>query len=1565
MEQFGKYQLVRLLGTGGMAEVFLARSSVAQGLAKLLVIKKIHPAFARSKHFVTMFVDEAKIALGLNHPNIVQVFDFGHVGQTYFLAMEHVEGMDLLRLLQEGAKVGKRVPYGLCAYIAQQVAKGLDYAHRKTDEYSEPLGIVHRDISPQNIIVSWDGGVKIVDFGIARARDVHEEEGVVKGKFAYMSPEQARGEPVDHRSDVFSAGIVLFELACARPLFTGKGKEVLELVKSGQIPRPREHDPELPRSLEDIILRALAFHRDDRFATARDLQNALGRFQQRWAAETDDLFDSGTLAQFVASIVTRERPVRVPAATLPPGAGSPGAAAAAAEASAAAAGAPLAAGSVHPPGPRTSGDTPAPGLAIAATPSADTTPGREPRTDPALRPQQPISMSSTPHGARRTPALGVPVSTPGSLTPIPPDSAVTPAGKRSAADIGVGPGGDTPPPGMHEVRERKHVLVLEGELTGLPSLRRRVGEARAAQTVAEFFRIAEHIAYKHEAHAHRISDPGGSGFAYVIGLPVAGEDDPSRAVRLALALVDALDGIGRDVEPELRLSVGIQRGVAIVHRHGAAWAYELASETTAIAGRLAREAQGGEVLVGGGVYRVARAEWNFEELSTIDLPDTTNDDSTPGGRDDGDADAAPRKARIYRLRGPKEREQRLRERGDGGTILGRELELKALRDAYRDALARREKRYVIIAADAGVGKRSLVSAFLATIPAGEATVLRAAARAVTSDSPYSIVADLARDMLGLAEGAEPREVQRRLQMAASMLYPDEEVSREVKGVLQMVGMLLGVKVPGAAVGEIDAEERRHRMLQALKRIEERLSQDKPLVIVTEDVHWSDPASWEVFSELIAMKTPQPIFGIATARPDERILQAASATGATLLMLGELPVVERENMVLRRFAPGEDAGELAHAIVAKAGGNPFFINEVVESLLERGILAEVSGTDSGVASGGVRLPQLRWVKRDAPVQVPASVELLVATRLDRLPAGEKETLTRAAVLGRAFSTADLEALYGRAAQVELDALARRQLLDIDISVAGGWLFRNEMTQQVAYDLLPIDERAALHRKAAARLSGSPGYRPGQDDARLARHLELAGETHTAARRYLSAATHALDVRGSSEAWGHLTRALKLLPRTAHEERYSAYAEREGILRTQARRPQQLREIHHMRREAEAMNDAARLAQALTRLAQLYLDVGRAPAARRTLGPALDAARKAGSRLAEAGVMRLQASLARSIGQNGEALELTSKALTLCGDDRAGLLERGQVLSIRGTTLWNMSRLREAIEAYAEALVIYRKLKVPRQEARALNNMGIVFAALGEFEEALTHYKRALKIDTELGDRVGIGLKLGNIGQAYLEVGSLGKAEQYLTKALMMARETKDPVSGTDATITLGQVMLRRGEPARARQLFERGLELASKNRNRYQEIRALCYLPLAQLRAGDPPEGALDLARSAVKLAKAAPMPVGVIYGLAVEALALSALGRVAEAADRAADGVIALETMENAEGADEILFIHARLAKAAGRATEARASLKRAHTEVQSKARRLRDPTLRMSYMASEPARDIVAEHAAEAGHLR
>jgi predicted ATPase len=1422
VESFGKYQLVKRLGAGGMAEVYVARSAVAQGLAKQLVIKKIHPAFARSKHFVKMFIDEAKIALSLNHPSVVQVFDFGHVGQTFFLAMEYVEGVDLLRLMQEGAKLGRRVPYGLSAYIVQQTCRGLDYAHRKPDEYGEELGIVHRDVSPQNVLISWDGAVKLTDFGIARARDVQEEEGVVKGKFAYMSPEQARGLAVDRRSDIYSAGIVLFELACARPLFSGKGKEVLDAVRAGAIPRPRDCDPELPPALEEIILRALAYHADDRFQTARDLQQALGRFQVTHAQQRGEIYDSGSLAQFVAQVVPRERRARSITDSVPP----------------------------------------------APRPAAP---------DPQATPVQ-----------RRHASL------PGTPAPVAPSAQLTPG-------LGVGP--------VAETRERKQVLVVEGELRG---------QHRDSRAVADFLRVADDIAYKHDATRHRGSPEG---FSYIVGLPVSGEDDPTRAVRLALALVDALDAIGHEVEPELRLAVGVQRGVALVTRKGGqSWAYEVPDETTAFARRLAREAQGGEVLVGGAIYRVARGEWNFEELATLTLEEA----------------AGP--AKVFRLRGPKEREQRMRERA--GTIpelVGRELELKALKDAYRDVCANRRKHHVVVLGEEGVGKRSLVGAFLRGLPAGEAMVLRAACRAATADTPFSIVADLARDLLGLAEGAEPREVLRRLTATATMVYPEGADGGEIEAAVATMARLLGVVREDDPA---DADERRARIARVLRRIQERLANEQPLVVVVEDVHWADSQSWDVFLEIIDEPTPRPVLGIATARPDERILQAATETRSTqLLVVDELGAEERTRLVASRFADGEDVAALAHEITAVAGGNPFFIREVLDSLEERGILAERGG-------------KLTWVRRDAPVAVPTSVEALVATRLERLPPSEKETLSRAAVFGREFTAAALAALVGRNVDDDLLALVRRVLVERRGATLA---FRNDVTLRVAYDLIPKDVRQELHRRAAQLLAGGPGYRAGQDDAVVAGHLERAGDLDAAAQRYLAAANHARDVRGNVEAFRHLTRAIAILPADAHRARLAARAEREAILRTWGQRARQLRELGRMRREAEALADPAKIADTLTRLGLLYVDVGKVDAARRVLAPALDAARASGESRLEAEVVRVQALCARAAGAHAEALELTDRALALCGDAREALPERAQILNNKGVLLWYLSRLREAIEAHAEALVIYRKLRVPRQEARALNNIGIVFSALGEFEEALANYKRALKIDQDLGDRAQIALKLANIGQVYVDCGDTERAEQYLKKALSIADLLRDATTSADASITLGQAYLKRGEILRARKVLERGLSLALSLADRYQEIRGRIYLALARLECGEDPERAAAEARAAAELARSAPMPVGEIYGLAVEGLALAKLGRPIDAADRAAAAVRRLDATRAMEGADEILFIHARLARAAGRPDEAAASLRRAHDEVVAKARRIKDPALRALYVAAPPVRDILA----------
>ncbi|HTM20081.1 MAG TPA: tetratricopeptide repeat protein, partial [Kofleriaceae bacterium] len=465
---------------------------------------------------------------------------------------------------------------------------------------------------------------------------------------------------------------------------------------------------------------------------------------------------------------------------------------------------------------------------------------------------------------------------------------------------------------------------------------------------------------------------------------------------------------------------------------------------------------------------------------------------------------------------------------------------------------------------------------------------------------------------------------------------------------------------------------------------------------------------------------------------------------------------------------------------------------------------------------------------------------------------------------------------------------------------------------------------------------------------------------AADHYLRAAGHAVEVGGSADAFRLLTRARKLLPADDRERRFQARRQREEILGRMARRGEQLREIHNMRKDAEALADDGKLALAHCRLAQFYIDVGKAPAASRAVGPALEHARAAGDKLAEADALRLRAAIARLVGNNEESLALSEEALALCGDDRDGLLERATILNNRGTTLWNMGRLVQASEAYAEALVIYRALRLPRQEARALNNMGIIFASLGEFEEALAHYKSSLKIDQELGDRASIALKLSNIGQAYGELGDLDRGERYLQRALKIAEQTEESTSVVDVAISLGQLYLQAGRPRDGLALLDRGLQLATEFRDRYQEIRALEYIALGQLDAGDPAEGALELARSATELARKSTMTVGEVYGLCIQGLALGKLGRAAEGLALTTQAVALLEHHRETEGAEHIQFMHARLCLLAGRTVDATSALRAAWTEVQSKASRLRDAELRDIYLRSR----VPAEIAAERGRL-
>jgi eukaryotic-like serine/threonine-protein kinase len=322
-DSFGRYELVSRLGYGGMAETWRAKLLGAAGVTKPVLIKKILAAYADNEAFISMFITEARISATLSHGNIAQVYDFGKVGDEYFLAMEYVDGKQLDRIVKRAQRFGLfALPPQLATFIALEMCRGLHYAHTRKDENGKPLGLVHRDIAPDNVLLSYEGQVKIVDFGIAKAkasalRSMTTAPGVVKGKYLFFSPEQARGEQVDARTDVWATGIVLYELLSGRLPAEGPEHAVIPRLINGEFPRPSDLRPDLPAELDDITMRALALRRGERFQSSHEFGEALAGFlYSSWPR-----FSTMSLSYFVQELFREDltsegRGVNVPDAFL-------------------------------------------------------------------------------------------------------------------------------------------------------------------------------------------------------------------------------------------------------------------------------------------------------------------------------------------------------------------------------------------------------------------------------------------------------------------------------------------------------------------------------------------------------------------------------------------------------------------------------------------------------------------------------------------------------------------------------------------------------------------------------------------------------------------------------------------------------------------------------------------------------------------------------------------------------------------------------------------------------------------------------------------------------------------------------------------------------------------------------------------------------------------------------------------------------------------------------------------------------------------------------------------------
>lgn len=285
---FGPYDIVGRLAMGGMAEILLAKEPISDGQSRFVVIKRVLPQLEGEASFIAMFEQEARIGARLNHPNLCHIYDFGQISGQHYIAMEWVNGVSFGKFIRHARDKAGGVPVAVACRVVSTVAEALHYAHHANGDDGQPLGLVHRDVSPHNVMIGFEGGIKLLDFGIAKARTAvqHTQAGVVKGKFSYMSPEQIQGTRIDHRSDIFALGIVLYEAITMRPLYLRETEPAIMLaITQEPVPRLSDVVPMIPAGLDAIVSRALAKDPADRFQTAAEMAQALEQYlasQQEW-----------------------------------------------------------------------------------------------------------------------------------------------------------------------------------------------------------------------------------------------------------------------------------------------------------------------------------------------------------------------------------------------------------------------------------------------------------------------------------------------------------------------------------------------------------------------------------------------------------------------------------------------------------------------------------------------------------------------------------------------------------------------------------------------------------------------------------------------------------------------------------------------------------------------------------------------------------------------------------------------------------------------------------------------------------------------------------------------------------------------------------------------------------------------------------------------------------------------------------------------------------------------------------------------------------------------------------
>ncbi len=1396
--QIAQFEIVRRLGMGGMAEVFLAKKRGAEGTFKVVVVKRILPGFTTSRRFRSMFIDEAQLATRLNHPNVVQVYEFSNEGdEGHILAMEYVEGCDLGHLMSAAKSKGTRIPPWVAAWVIAEAAKGLHYAHEKRDEGGAPLDIVHRDVSPQNVLLSFEGVVKIADFGIASARLVDEEEGVLKGKFGYMSPEQARAEKVDRRSDLYSLGVILWECLTGRPLHGGLGGEaLLDIVRSGKIEPPSTYVRDIPDELETIVLKLLAPKADDRFATGRDVAAAIARAM----LVKQVLVDASALESSIAQLVPREAPI---------------------------------AGMM---------DAEAPADAHHRTQAA--APNALSQSDAERR------KSDRPEGPKSSPPSG------GSRRP--------------------------------EAREVRHVAIvtlrLEPGGDAAQSQERRRALARALERSRS---MLGDMAYKRGMRWVWTSDFEARAIAGLGPKPAKAASD---AAWLAVETHEAIDAIKEDLPSPIGASLSIVRGIASGSRdpEGNLVRYVLHDPVTYLADVLARATPVGTTWVAGGVYRLVRRDFRWGDAPTLDLARGDVEVEIPN---------LPPTMRIYALERSLSREEKAAEQSNAhNDLVGRDAEKAELHAAYHAAVNGRGRvtsRAVI--GELGIGKTALVATFLEELPPN-ARLVRTECTPVRMEVPYNAIADLVRDAIG-ATGDETYEDMAALIARAGGGAASGDASNPMVARLAEIASNQHHREPLAE--DEDAHYRKKLLVSGARHLVAAIALEQPLVLVIEGLQWADKPSLDLLTELLKTPDPLPVLVVLVTRPDDRALPLLE--NKVKIELQGLSSEEQIRLVEQRLSVREGARQVCAELMPRVGGNPFYLLEMIDALLERGVL-EIR-EDALVRPGGADLDAMG---------LPSTLEQLLADRIQELPGSERVIVDWLAIAGGPLGLADLATLNTksslRASEDAIMRLMARGLCDRKGDVLD---FRHPLTRDVAYSALDATTRARMHRALGEHLADTSLAR-GVSAAIVARHLVKGDAQARAADFYLEAANAARSAYQTQLAVRYYLRAIQHVPE-GDPRKLATHDALESIFRVLGRRQERVRHLEALRKTARIVATPRAACLALLRTARWDFDEGHLSHGLPVAKKAAELAHATANPIFEIEAELLVSELSRESGDVQSALAASDRALAACNpkvNPTVPARMRAEVLRTRGVLLRRVGRVREAVDAYVEAIAVFKKGGQRRQEARAKNALAYAMFVQGRYEDAIALALESIRIDLSIGGRFQLAKTLTNIGHSYARLGDMPRALAYLKRAREAHERYGDQDGRADTLLVSAEVLLELGDVEAAEAFLREAGQLTKHTGNAYDITHAAVVgAALARYRRDAPM--AIHNALSARRSAEPQALVAYHFYAFAVEAAARVDAGEIHAATLLATTALGAVEALQGCEYGLEIRVLCADALKRA------------------------------------------------------